>query len=71
MSDPIMLVLLITSGTVVWGITNILNKYYLDEKNVHEDVMVVGTMIGAVFVLAPFGRVFFGVFWVTLDNHYG
>jgi|GEM_PF-3000518 len=34
-------------GALLWGGGNVLSRYYLRDRNVHEDLMVVGTMLGA------------------------
>lgn len=44
--STVMLFLLIGIGAFLWGLGNVVSKKYLDK--VHEDVMVVGTMTGAV-----------------------
>lgn len=42
-----MLFLLVCSGAVFWGVTNILRKHFLRDRQVGVEVMVVATMLGA------------------------
>lgn len=42
-----MLFLLVCGGAIFWGLGNVLQKHFLSTKKVHEDVVVVATMLGA------------------------
>lgn len=73
--EKAMLFLLVGTGAFLWGITNILKKYYLRDHDVSVDVVVVGTTLGvsvfaflAQFVWLGVPKIsagFWGVFAVT------
>lgn len=47
-----MMFLLVCGGAFLWGIANVMKKHFLKNRDVHEDLMVVGVMLGgAVFCL--------------------
>ncbi|MEK7567113.1 MAG: DMT family transporter [Patescibacteria group bacterium] len=45
-----MLFTLTLSGAAIWGLVNVIKSHLLRNKNIHEDVVVVGTMLGASLV---------------------
>lgn len=52
---------LVLSGAAVWGVTNVLQRYFFRDRSVPVEVMVVATMLGAsIFALAA-QFVWFGV----------